>query len=105
MTIWIIWVVTIVIVIAIKYYALKTLSQKNLDLTANERHLSTLTVESNLVRSSLDVTKRNLADILSITAGHERVRDKLVKELKELEEKEDNEIEETKKKISREKGS
>ena len=105
MTIWIIWVVTIVIVIAIKYYALTTISQKNLDLTANERHLSALKVESKVARSSLELTKRNLTDTLSVTAGHERVREKLKKELKELEEREDSEMEETKKKISREKGS
>ena len=73
--------------------------------TVHKPRLSTLKVESNLVRSSLEVTKRTLADTLSITAGHESIREKLKNELTELEQKEDSEMEETKKKISREKGS
>ena len=101
MLFWIIWIIVTVVVLVSKFYTVKEVSKLNRMLSEEEKHLSAAKVEAKVARSSLEVTRRSLIETHRITAGHEKMLDKLKREVTAIEQEEAFKMQESKEKLSR----
>ena len=97
---WLIWIATILLVIATQVYTARTVIRTRFRLEAGQKRVAQIKQQEKVARSNLEVTRRNLAQVQKNISAQIEAIEKMKQVLEVLEQQKIKKMQEAKSKLS-----